>query len=122
MSQTAIRTTGERGETLASEHLAGQGYAVLVRNWRTRGGEIDIIARSLEGVIVFVEVKTRRAAEADPLESITLRKRRRLIGAAQVYLAQNHLTDAQWRIDVIAVTFAPRQPPHIEHFQDAFDW
>ncbi|MBL8133097.1 MAG: YraN family protein [Anaerolineae bacterium] len=122
MSQTTSGITGERGEALAAEHLARGGYVVLARNWHTRGGEIDIIARSLDGIIVFVEVKTRRAAEADPLESITARKRRLLIGAAQVYLSQNRLTDAQWRIDVIAVTFAPRQPPQIEHYQDAFDW
>jgi TIGR00252 family protein len=83
-----VTTPGERAEALAAAHLARQGLAIVERNFRTRFGEIDIIAR--EGnVLVFVEVRLRgTAAYGGAIESITARKRARLVAAANGYLAR----------------------------------
>lgn len=83
-----MTTPGERAEALAAAHLARQGLAIVERNFRTRFGEIDIIAR--EGnVLVFVEVRLRgTAAYGGAIESITARKRARLVAAANGYLAR----------------------------------
>jgi len=79
---------GAAAEGLATRFLAAQGLAIVGRNYRCRGGEIDIIAR--EGrTLVFVEVRMRRnAAFGGPAESITWTKRRRLRLAAEHYLAR----------------------------------
>jgi putative endonuclease len=86
--------TGRRGEHLAAVHLGRRGYEILARNARTPAGEIDLIARR-GGVIVFVEVKTRRLARADglhdrpepdPLASLRSRQRARLRRAAAAWL------------------------------------
>lgn len=83
-----MTTPGERAEALAASHLARQGLSIVERNFRTRFGEIDIIAR--EGnVLVFVEVRLRgTAAYGGAIESITARKRARLVAAANGYLAR----------------------------------
>ena len=94
---------GAWGEAVAAKRLAEQGHAVLARNWRSGHGELDIITERA-GVITFVEVRTRRSdAYGTPEESITSRKRAKLIETAQAYLAANDLNDAQWQIDVIAI-------------------
>lgn len=111
---------GHIGETLALEHLQRQGYMLLARNWRTPLGELDLVMVAPDGTRVFVEVKTRFAPDVDPLESITARKQRILINAAQVYLHRQGASDLPWRFDVIAVTLS--SPPRIDHYQDAFTW
>jgi putative endonuclease len=99
---------GRRGETLAAEKLAALGYSLVARNYRCAAGELDLIARAGE-VWVFVEVRTRRGGQfGTPEDSITPRKQRHLIAAAQTYLQEHQLADAPWRIDVVAVEFSPR--------------
>lgn len=94
---------GRWGEDHARRYLEGQGYTVLATNYRSRWGEVDIVAR-LGEEFVFVEVKTRRGtAFGTPEESVTATKSRRLIATAQDYLQKNDLEQAQWRIDVITV-------------------
>lgn len=101
------RSLGQRGEQLAVEYLQAQGYAILERNWRCPSGEIDIVA-SHNGVLVFVEVRTRRAVHfGTPEESITPRKRSRLVAAAYTYLQEADLTESNWRIDLVAIEVAP---------------
>jgi putative endonuclease len=79
---------GAAAEGLAARFLAAQGLAILGRNYRCRGGEIDIIARDGR-TLVFVEVRMRRNASfGGPAESITWVKRRRLRLAAEHYLAR----------------------------------
>jgi len=79
---------GAAAETLAAEFLVARGLAVVKRNYRCRGGEIDLIARDRE-VLVFVEVRLRRnRAFGTAAESITAAKRRRLRLAARHYLAR----------------------------------
>jgi len=99
---------GRRGEALAAEKLASLGYEVVAHNYRCAAGEIDLVARYGERW-VFVEVRTRRGHKfGTPEESITLRKRARLIACAQHYLQEHELADVAWRIDVVAVGLSPR--------------
>lgn len=78
---------GAAAEDLAARHLAAHGLAIVARNWRTRRGEIDLIARD-GATLVFVEVRLRRNARfGGPAASITSTKRARLVAAAEQYLA-----------------------------------
>jgi len=84
--QATTRRGGE-AEARAAEYLAGQGLVIVTRNWRCKGGEIDIIARD-GGVLVFVEVRARASsAFGGAAASITAAKRARLWHAAELYLA-----------------------------------
>ena len=116
------RATGDRGELLALEHLTMQGYKILARNWRTREGEVDLVAQDGE-TIVFVEVKTRTGREFGlPEEAVTPTKRRRLQRAAWAYLQAHALLDADWRIDVVAIDLPPTgRVPEIRYYRDAVD-
>jgi putative endonuclease len=94
---------GRFGEAAAAAHILRQGGAIIARNWRCPGGELDLVAQ-LGGQLVFVEVRTRRASAVAPEESITPVKARRLIGLAHSYLSAGAFpADTPWRIDVIAV-------------------
>ena len=93
---------GARGEAAARVYLQRRGYAIHATNYRCRWGEIDIVAAQ-DGVLVFVEVRTRRGASfGSPQESITPRKREHLVAAAQHYL-QEHGVESHWRIDLVAI-------------------
>lgn len=102
------RRTGKLGEDIACAALVQRGYEVLVRGWRCRQGEVDIIAR--EGDCwVFAEVKTRRGTRAGlPEEALTRRKLERLVVLAETYLAEQALANATWRIDLVAIELDPR--------------
>lgn len=109
---------GRRGEEQAAEYLRSKGYRILYRNYRTRTGEIDIIAES-EGVIVFVEVRSKRSTRfGRGAESVDFRKQNRVRQAALFFLSQKGLLDRRIRFDVIDVFFAPA--PQILHLESAF--
>ena len=94
---------GRAGEAAATAHLVKLGLRILARNYRTREGEIDIVAADGEG-FVFAEVKTRRTgSKGAPEEGLTRTKANRIISAAQAYLEAAGQADAQWRIDLVAV-------------------
>ena len=94
---------GAWGEAIAVRHLEAQGYTVLHRNWRYGHGELDIVACKAE-LVVFAEVRTRTSdAFGTPEETISSRKRAKLIATAQAYLDEHGLNEAQWQIDVIAI-------------------
>lgn len=111
---------GEIGEALAVQELERQGYAVLARRYRRRGGEIDIIAK--DGAwIVFVEVKARDGATfGGGPEAITALKRHRLTQTARDYLARHRLQDRPCRFDVVAIEIADGLP-RLEVIKNAFD-
>ncbi|MFH1680814.1 MAG: ribonuclease HII, partial [Candidatus Eisenbacteria bacterium] len=98
------RRTGERGEETAARHLEGRGYRIRARNYRTRRGEIDLVAeRGRE--IVFVEVRFRRSeAYGVPAETVDGRKRLRIARAAAAYLVEHGLTERPCRFDLVALT------------------
>ncbi len=96
-----MNRSGVRAEERCAELLRSKGLVLLERNWRCRLGEIDLIAEDA-GVIVFVEVRMRRAfAFGGAAESVTAAKRARLMAAARLYLARQ--PQAQCRFDVVLV-------------------
>jgi putative endonuclease len=100
---------GKTGEDLAVAELERLGYAILARRYRTRHGEIDIVARDGE-TTVFVEVKARVSAEfGTAAEAVTPVKQRRLASMAVDYLSRHRLTERPCRFDVVAVDGAGRE-------------
>jgi putative endonuclease len=111
---------GPWGEQVAADYLAANGYAVLERNVHTAHGELDLVA-AREGVLVFVEVKTRSShAFAYPEASVTLRKQAYLLSAAQEYLEWHPECGETWQFDVLAIEGRPGTQPVIEHFENVF--
>ena len=99
----ARQAFGKSGEDLAVEDLERRGYAIVDRRYRTRQGEIDIVARDGE-TIVFVEVKARTTDErGTAAEAVTPAKQRRLVAMAVDYLARHGLSNRPCRFDVVAI-------------------
>lgn len=108
---------GRQAEALAAAFLERQGLCVLERNWRVRGGELDLICED-RGTLVFVEVRLRRHdAFGGAAESITTAKQRRLILAARHYLAGRR--EHSCRFD--AVLLCGLTEANIEWIRNAFD-
>jgi len=94
---------GKLGEQKAIQYLENKGYRILERNYKTKLGELDIIARDAK-TICFIEVKTRSSQEkGEPLESITSGKQHRLCKLALSYLKLNNLLNRPARFDVVSV-------------------
>lgn len=117
------RSTGSRGEEIAASFLGQQGYRILERNFRCKGGELDIVARAPgERSLVFVEVKTRRDRSYGPPQlAVTPFKQRQISKAALTWLSRNHLHDSQARFDVIAILLEDGGRHSIEHIVNAFE-
>lgn len=81
------RTLGQRGEQLALEHLQRLGLELVARNHRTRYGELDLVVAG-EGILVFCEVKTRRAGSGDPWDSLHPAKRAQVRRMARAFLSE----------------------------------
>jgi putative endonuclease len=107
---------GRRGEDAAAAHLERLGYVVIARNYRCRGGEIDVVARDGE-TIVFAEVKLRRLGH-DGFEAVDDRKVRRLSRAALDFLSHYAILGSAARFDVVAVDAATMK---CRHLVDAFE-
>ena len=100
---------GDAGERLAERYLVSQAFQILDRKWRTRSGEIDLVA--LDGdMLVFCEVKTRRGeARGAAEEAIDHAKGRRLLALGEQYvIAHPEHAERYWRIDLIAITLDQR--------------
>lgn len=122
MPTSPTKTLGQRGEQLAVNYLLQKGFSIVGRNWRCTHGELDIIARKAH-TLVFVEVRARRADNSEmAFESITPRKRDKLIALANLYLTAHDLEDADWRVDVIGIGIPRSGAPIIHHAEDALDW
>jgi putative endonuclease len=120
MGSHATVALGISGENLACEELARQGYAVLATRYRTRVGELDIVARDGD-TLVFVEVKTRTSQDfGAPAEAVTRRKQRRIVTMARWYLTEKGLHGRLCRFDVVTVLSRPGRPPVIEVVKNAF--
>ncbi len=118
----ASLSKGAAGEVLAARFLRDKGYALLAANYRSRLGEIDIIATDGE-YIIFVEVKTRQGdALYTPREAVTSAKQQRIRATAMLYL-QQYPTELPLRFDVVEVTAeadTPMRAREIQHLQNAF--
>lgn len=111
--------TGQLGEQLAVDYLQGKGYQILAQNWRFKRAELDIIAK-IEGILVFIEVKTRTDDFFGPPESaVTEKKQRLMVDAASAYMEE---IGHEWeiRFDIIAILVIDVNHQEITHFEDAF--
>ena len=113
---------GAWGEEIAAEFLRRRGFRILAHSWRSRFGEIDLIAVK-DRFLVFVEVKLRKNDKfARAVEYVDARKQEKLRITAEYYLAE-HPTELQPRFDVIEI-YAPRgmdtRDPEITQWEDAF--
>lgn len=112
--------TGRHGEELAVRHLRRKGYKIIERNFRTRRGEIDIIARH-RGVLVFIEVKARKSMRyGDPKFAVTKDKQRKISMVALEYLKQHDGLQTRARFDVVTVQ-SSEDAPKIEVIANAFE-
>jgi len=115
------RTLGAAAEAEAARALERAGLAVVERNVRFREGEIDLVCRDRD-VIVFVEVKCRRAGwDEAPAAAVTWHKQRRLTRLAQHYLKWRRLDGVRCRFDVVSVTVDARGALDVRHVRAAFD-
>ena len=112
---------GRRGEQLAAQALAARGITIVARNWRCAAGEIDIVARDGDTLVV-VEVRTRRGeAYGTPEESMIPRKRAKLVELGETYVQETDW-DGPWRIDVVAVQLNRHgQVERLEVIEDAVE-
>jgi putative endonuclease len=110
---------GKKGEKLAAEYLAGNGYKLVVMNWHYKHKEIDIIAYDNEQLVI-VEVKLRSTDYfGDPSEAVTKKKQRFLIEAAEAYLETINKAP-EVRFDIISI-IASTKGYQFEHITDAFN-
>lgn len=104
------RLLGKSGEDLACAELCRRGYVILERRYRTRYGEIDIIA-CVDRCVVFVEVKTRESGEfGGGEEAVTVVKQRRIVRMAIDYLTRRQLLDQPCRFDVVTIDVKDGSP------------
>jgi putative endonuclease len=109
--------TGRHGEEIAQKYLEKIGHSILARNWRSGKGEIDIISK-IEQFIVITEVKTRTsAAYGFPHEDISEFKQSILEDTAEAYVLEKEI-ELELRFDVISIILKPNLL--IEHIEDAF--
>ena len=112
---------GKLGEDCAAKFLEAHGYEIVARNFRIRSAEIDIIAR-VDDVIIFVEVKTRsNTRHGLPAEAVTVRKQRKIIEAAGVFLQDENFADCACRFDVMEVFMRGELVEAINHIENAFE-
>ncbi len=112
-------STGKLAEDFTSDYLLEHGYEIVARNYHSRFGEIDIIAKDKD-FIVFVEVKARKKnGLTNPFEAVTKSKQVKIIKTAQLFLLKNNF-DLQPRFDVAAVHTIGQQIESIDYIRSAF--
>ena len=117
--QLSKSDTGKLGEELTAYYLQRSGYEILKRNFRIKGGEIDIIAAK-NGIIAFVEVKTRDITALESgAEAVRSRKRKLIIDAAQTY-SYRFPHEMQPRFDISEVTVKNGRIIKFRYFDNAF--
>jgi putative endonuclease len=121
MAEDHRQSLGKLGENLACAALKERGYAIIARRYRTKLGEIDIIAR--DGVTtVFIEVKSRAGDEfGGGAAAVTAWKQRKVALMAMDFLARHRLEDTPSRFDVVTIDVADRTSPQVEIYTNAFE-
>ena len=113
----STKEIGDFGENIASRYLLDNGYDILKRNYRVKSGEVDIIAIH-SGILVFVEVKTRKNSNfAYARESVNHKKQMRIRNVARSYISENIISYERIRFDVIEIYTDNK---YINHFKDSF--
>ena len=119
--QNSKQLLGATGEEIAVDYLISQGYVVFDRNWRSKSGEIDIIASekfNSHDELIFIEVKTRSSRDyGDPIEAISATKYLRMYRLALEWLSENSASREAWRLDVISIVISRAQKIEIDHLK-----
>jgi putative endonuclease len=116
---------GRAGEAIAADHLQQQGYAIIEANYRTRYGELDIIAR-LGDIVAFVEVKARRDKQfGEPFEAVGPRKQSQIRRMARMWLSEHErdpfLNSCRFRFDVVSIMLDEHdEMVELLYIEDAF--
>ncbi len=117
------RKIGLEGEKEAARYLRKKGYHILEKNFRTNGGEVDIVARDGE-TLVFVEVKSRRGIQfGEGHWAVDMKKRRHLTQAALLYMLKHGIQDRLCRFDLVVIENKGNElkKSHVALIQNAFD-
>ena len=119
MGRGTTGALGDRAEQLAHEFLLDQGLRPVARNFRSRGGEIDLIMLD-QRCLTFIEVRYRRSSEfLEPVVTVDRHKQRKIIRCAAMFAARNHrFATLTMRFDVVALE--GEYPPAITWIRDAF--
>jgi len=111
---------GRKGEDLAAQYLEEKGYQIVRRNFRSGKGEVDIVAWSPEGCLVFVEVKTRTLdGFGGPEEAVNRKKQSQIARTAGAYMEATGY-EGEIRFDIVSVLLERGQLKAIRHAEDAF--
>ena len=113
------KQTGDKGEERAAAWLRSKGFFIIERNWRTKGGEVDIIAFKND-TIVFVEVKTLPNGTIDMIQrELNYQKRQRIIKTSKRFLLKHRqYSNSYIRFDVIVIDMPGLEP--VYHIENAF--
>ncbi len=113
--------SGKKGEGLAISYLKKQGYEIIEKNYKTKLGEIDIIA-DCKGCVCFVEVRAKNSLSfGAPEETIIKRKQLQISKAALAYIKRYKLEDESCRFDVVSIKGVDSPVPEIKLIKNAFD-
>ncbi len=129
-------TTGRLGEDIACDYLKSKGYSIIRRNYRAKIGEIDIVAKSPDRTLVFVEVKTLeksgnpatrlsdgQAPELEPEDNMTRSKIHKFKRICELYLTHypEKINERMgWRTDLVAISLVKENEPKIRHYENIF--
>lgn len=118
-NETYQKKLGNKGEGIAAQYLRSRGYQIIDRNYHSRYGEIDLIAKQ-EDYMIFVEVKTRTSERFGmPEASVTAEKLEKINNTGLLWLQDHPEAPDNWRIDVIAIVMdKAHQVTDIQHFVD----
>ena len=109
---------GILGENEACKYLISKGYSIIDRNYKTKIGEIDIIAIKSK-ILVFIEVKTRTSVDYGyPYEAVNWKKQEKIYKSSLIYIKHKNMENYQIRYDIIEVFL--REKPKINHIENAF--
>jgi putative endonuclease len=110
---------GKRGEEIARDFLENNGFQIIKLNWRHKRAEIDLIAKK-DGVLVFIEVKTRSSIDFGQPEEFVDWKKEKQLEFASLYFIEQTAHEGEIRYDIVAITFASKDSYQVNHIEDAF--
>ena len=115
---TITTQLGQRGEHLTAQWLEQHNFSILAQNYRTKVGEIDIIAAK-DDVVAFIEVKTRKVKHFPIALTVTPSKQKKIIKTAQHFILQNSITNKVLRFDIATISFQNKKPA-LSYIPNAF--
>ena len=114
-----LKQLGDAGEGIVCRYLEKQGFKIVTRNFRTRQGEVDIVAQKAE-ILAFIEVKTRKVSYFPISNVITFGKQKKITKTAKWFIAKNCIIDKACRFDVATVVWNDNGTPNIDYIENAF--